>query len=222
MLSTSVFYPSECGIINFWVSVALLAHLPNSAIAVGTGFGQLFRGIGQVGGVAVSAAIFQSVLNVELHKRIHTDNANELITRIRHSTSLVATLPLELQRAARDSYAVALRTVFILAACSTFLAYLARLPIPDKSLDSIRSHGQSVNGEPTQVPTAHENPLEVSEEPEGDPDDFDADDRDVVPHIRSPPRRRRLSAYDSSDGGMDLENDDHGGFARPRIAYGSV
>ncbi|THG94206.1 hypothetical protein EW026_g7218 [Hermanssonia centrifuga] len=219
--------------------IALLAHLPNSAIAVGTGFGQLFRGIGQVGGVAVSAAIFQSVLNVELHKRIHTDNANEvlklfhivgqslnalvqLITRIRHSTSLVATLPLELQRAARDSYAVALRTVFILAACSTFLAYLARLPIPDKSLDSIRSHGQSVNGEPTQVPTAHENPLEVSEEPEGDPDDFDADDRDVVPHIRSPPRRRRLSAYDSSDGGMDLENDDHGGSARPRIAYGSV
>ncbi len=182
MLSTSVFYPSECGIINFWVSVALLAHLPSeysvvrrlyiwrltivfsdSAIAVGTGFGQLFRGIGaffwlyltircgsyrtgQVGGVAVSAAIFQSVLNVELHKRIHTDNANEvlklfhivgqslnalvqLITRIRHSTSLVATLPLELQRAARDSYAVALRTVFILAACSTFLAYLARLPV---------------------------------------------------------------------------------------------
>ncbi|PSR72113.1 hypothetical protein PHLCEN_2v12028 [Hermanssonia centrifuga] len=198
--------------------IALLAHLPNSAIAVGTGFGQLFRGIGQVGGVAISAAIFQSVLNVELHKRIHTDDAEEIITQIRHSATLVAKLPLELQRAARDSYAIALRAVFILAACSTFLAYLARLPIPDKSLDSARPRGRSVNGEPTQVPTAPENPLEVSEEPE----DFHEDDHDVVPPIRPPPRRRRLSTYESSDGGMDLESDDYGGSARPRSAYGSV
>jgi hypothetical protein len=58
---------------------------------VGTGFGQLFRGVGtlscvfsrvfltfppgQVGGVAVSAALFQSILNVELHKRIHGPDA---------------------------------------------------------------------------------------------------------------------------------------------------
>lgn len=47
-------------------------------MAVGTGFGQLFRGIGQVGGVAISAALFQSILNVELHKRIHDENAEEV------------------------------------------------------------------------------------------------------------------------------------------------
>ncbi len=47
-------------------------------MAVGTGFGQLFRGIGQVGGVAISAALFQSILNVELHKRIHTPDAEEV------------------------------------------------------------------------------------------------------------------------------------------------
>ena len=52
--------------------------IPESAIAVGTGFGQLFRGIGQVGGVAISAALFQTVLNAELHKRIHTDDAEEV------------------------------------------------------------------------------------------------------------------------------------------------
>ena len=45
------------------------------------------------------------------------------------SATLVARLPPDLQRAARDSYAIALRAVFIMAACSTFLAYCARLPV---------------------------------------------------------------------------------------------
>lgn len=75
-------------------AVALLANIPRtlmhslnimvlplfaeSIMAVGTGFGQLFRGIGQVGGVAVSSAIFQSVLDRELHKKIHTPDAEEV------------------------------------------------------------------------------------------------------------------------------------------------
>ena len=46
-------------------------------MAVGTGFGQLFRGIGQVGGVAVSSALFQTILTSELHKRIHDADAEE-------------------------------------------------------------------------------------------------------------------------------------------------
>lgn len=50
-------------------------------MAVGTGFGQLFRGIGQVGGVAISAAIFQSILDRELYKRIHTPDAEEVRSR---------------------------------------------------------------------------------------------------------------------------------------------
>ena len=64
-------------------------------MAVGTGFGQLFRGVGQVrvsgqvfglfssysakvGGVAISSAIFQSVLDSELRRRIHGPNADEV------------------------------------------------------------------------------------------------------------------------------------------------
>jgi hypothetical protein len=42
---------------------------------------------------------------------------------------LVGKLPPDLQRIARDSYAVSLRAVFMLAACSTFLAYIVRLPV---------------------------------------------------------------------------------------------
>lgn len=116
--------------------VALLAHLPESWMAVGTGFGQVFRGMGQVGGVAISSALFQYKLDYELRSRIHGDDAAEIVSQIRHSTTLVGRLPQDLQRAARESYAISLRAVFILAGCSTLLAYLVRLPIPEKNLDS--------------------------------------------------------------------------------------
>ncbi|KAH9017661.1 MFS general substrate transporter [Lactarius hengduanensis] len=115
--------------------VALLAHLPLSQMAVGTGFVQLFRGLGQVSGVGVASALFQYTLSAELRKRIHGPGADQLINKIRHSATLVASLPLETQRAARDSYAIALRAVFIMAAFSTAVAFIVRLPIPEKSLD---------------------------------------------------------------------------------------
>lgn len=153
----------------------------------------------------------------------------------------MAQLPPHLQRAARDSYAIALRAVFILAACSTLLAYIARLPvrrnlsfasrpltkrpisqIPDKSLDGGRPRGGSTGDEPRSVAAPPENPLEVT----GDPDDTDDtdveaisdhdDDEDNLPPIRPMQKRRRLSTYESSDGGMDLEGEEYGGSARPR------
>ncbi|KAG6375867.1 major facilitator superfamily domain-containing protein [Boletus reticuloceps] len=119
---------------GFGNAVVLQTMLKNS-MAVGTGFGQVFRGLGQVSGVAVSSALFQYKLNSELHARIHTPNAEEIISHIRHSTTLVAQLPPDLQRVARDSYAVSLRAVFLLAACSTLLAYFVRLPVPEKKLE---------------------------------------------------------------------------------------
>lgn len=117
--------------------IALLAHLPENSMAVGTGFGQVFRGIGQVSGVAVSSALFQSRLDSELRKRITVPDAEEIISKIRHSATLVSHLPPELQQPARNAYAASLRAVFILAACSTLIAYAARLPIPEKELDHV-------------------------------------------------------------------------------------
>ncbi|KAG0701570.1 major facilitator superfamily domain-containing protein, partial [Suillus ampliporus] len=109
--------------------VALLAHLPESSMAVGTGFGQLFRGLGQVAGVAISSALFQSKLEYELRSRIHGDGAAEIVSKIRHSITLVGKLPPDLQRAARDSYAISLRAVFAFSTCCALLAYIIRLPV---------------------------------------------------------------------------------------------
>ncbi|PCH38509.1 vacuolar amino acid permease [Wolfiporia cocos MD-104 SS10] len=200
--------------------IALLAHLPESSMAVGTGFGQLFRGIGQVGGVAISAALFQTMLNSELHKRIHGLNAEETIEKIRHSATLVAKLPPDLQRAARDSYAISLRAVFLMAATSTFLAYLARLPIPDKPLDASRPRGHSVNAAPPATAAVEAAPSAVTQGDASIKDTSDDDEDDGCPSIRTEgPRPRRLSTYESSEGGMDLESDVIGGSAR---SYGSI
>ncbi|OCB89634.1 vacuolar amino acid permease [Sanghuangporus baumii] len=122
--------------------IALLAHIPHSVMAVGTGFGQLFRGIGQVAGVGIASSIFQSLLDKELNERITVPDSEYWITRIRHSAKLVATLPPELQRGARDSYAIALRAVFIYASVSTLMAYLVRLLIPDKALEDQRTEAR--------------------------------------------------------------------------------
>ncbi|KAH9483462.1 Multidrug resistance protein fnx1 [Psilocybe cubensis] len=125
--------------------IALVSHLPDSQMAVGTGFAQLLRGLGQVGGLASASAVFQSRLNTELHARL-PEESGELIKKIQHSAKLVANLPPEIQRIAKDSYAASLQSVFILAATASLLAYLARLPIPDKNLAEERPLGAESDG----------------------------------------------------------------------------
>ncbi|EJD45976.1 vacuolar amino acid permease [Auricularia subglabra TFB-10046 SS5] len=139
--------------------IALLASLDKSHTAVAIGFGQLWRGIGQVSGVAVSSAIFQSLLDRELKAHITFPGAEDLIQKIRHSSKLVAQLPPDVQEPARAAYAVALRAVFICAACSTFTAFLVRLPIPEQSLD--RDATPSTTAAPTPSTTAPPTPVRV-------------------------------------------------------------
>ncbi|KIJ62352.1 hypothetical protein HYDPIDRAFT_176642 [Hydnomerulius pinastri MD-312] len=136
------------------VLIALQAHLSESSMAFGTAFGQLFRGLGQTSGVAISSALFQSRLDAELRKRIHVPGADQIIRDIRHSLSLVASLPPDLQRAARDSYAASLRMVFVLAACSTLVAYLVRLPIPEKAMEKHEAPARPTESETESDATA--------------------------------------------------------------------
>ncbi|KDR82136.1 hypothetical protein GALMADRAFT_240663 [Galerina marginata CBS 339.88] len=181
--------------------IALLAHLPEDCMAVGTGFGQLFRGVGQVGGVAVSSAIFQSNLEAELRKRIHTPDAEDLIKRIRQSARLVASLPPDIQRPARDSYDISLKKVFFFAACSTLLAYLVRLPIPDKELEHHPKRSQAATGSPSAgASSSSATPLESDSDNDETPDRADQDNKRTRP-------RRRLSTFENVDAVMgDLEN----------------
>ncbi|KAF8315407.1 vacuolar amino acid permease [Clavulina sp. PMI_390] len=117
----------------------LASSHPATHLAIGTGFTQLFRGIGQVWGVSISSAIFQSLLDKELRRRITGPGADEaralysthelIISTIRHNTRSVRNFPIDVQDHARDAYAISLRAVFTFAAICTFTAFLVRLPV---------------------------------------------------------------------------------------------
>lgn len=68
-----------------------------------------------------------------------TPRPSQIVRRIRESAKLVVSLPPDLQRAARDSYAIALRAVFITAMCSTLMAYIVRLAVSFVSHHARRS-----------------------------------------------------------------------------------
>ncbi|KAF7314937.1 Vacuolar amino acid permease [Mycena indigotica] len=133
--------------------IALLAHLPQSQMAVGTGFGQLFRGLGQVGGVAMASAVFQAQLDSELRRRF-PPGSDELIMNIRRSSGFLRQLGPEDRRLARDAYALSLKAVYALAAVSTLLAYIVRMPIPDQDLD--KAHDKKPEVPPEQIVPAPE------------------------------------------------------------------
>ncbi|KAF7353924.1 Vacuolar amino acid permease [Mycena venus] len=211
--------------------IALLANLPESHMAVGTGFGQLFRGIGQVGGVAISSAIFQSRLDTELRKRFHTPDAEELIMKIRRNSAFVRTLMPDQQRDARDSYSLALKAVYIFAACSTFLAYCVRLPIPDQDLDKAharrRQSAALAEGRRNSAAAPGANAIASSSTTPPESASATETETEVEPEAaeRAPTarpnagggrrqHRRRLSTFESTDGTMDLESDKIGGSAR--------
>ncbi|KAJ3903015.1 vacuolar amino acid permease [Lentinula edodes] len=212
--------------------IALLAHIPESHMAVGTGFGQLFRGIGQVGGVAISSAIFQWKLDSALRERIHDPDAEKIITHIRQNARAIGTLPPRLQRIARDSYAVSLKSVFFFASVSTLMAYLARLPIPEKDLDSRpRSNSAPPLPPPTAIPSSsltsksrneeeEEQERGFSQEPStSTTPDSEMSETDAFFPVSSSPtmmpnRKRRLSTFESTEGILDLESRRIGGSAR--------
>ncbi|KAF8510277.1 major facilitator superfamily domain-containing protein [Gautieria morchelliformis] len=95
------------------ILIALIANVPRKDMAVATGMSYLFRTSGQVLGVSLSGALVQAVLIPQLREKITGPGSQEIIDRIRHETDFIATLDPPLRKAAVDSYAAALRAVFI-------------------------------------------------------------------------------------------------------------
>ncbi|KAF8173296.1 vacuolar amino acid permease [Pholiota molesta] len=106
--------------------IALVSHLPESQMAVGTGFAQLLRGLG---GYLSICTEHDTECRPLTPPTFNAHHSLQLIRRIQHSVRLVAVLPPDAQRVARDAYAASLKSVFMLAAGASLLAYLARIPV---------------------------------------------------------------------------------------------
>ncbi|PIL36776.1 MFS general substrate transporter [Ganoderma sinense ZZ0214-1] len=114
--------------------IAMIASVTREDLAVATGITYLFRTTGQVIGVSLSGALLQSVLTAKLRERIEGPDAVSIIEHIRHSTTIIPTLEPALRKAAVDSYADALRVVFICQAAINFICFLCCLPIQENPL----------------------------------------------------------------------------------------
>lgn len=93
--------------------VANLNAVSRAEIATATGFVFVFRSIGQVLGVGISDAVFQTSLRQELERRFSDER---LIDRLRHASSVIRKLPLTQRLLAREAYGAALRNTFIFGA----------------------------------------------------------------------------------------------------------
>ncbi|KIJ56179.1 hypothetical protein M422DRAFT_57657 [Sphaerobolus stellatus SS14] len=114
--------------------IALISSVPKEDMAVATGISYLFRTSGQVLAVSLSGALIQAVLTSQLRQRITGPDAEKLIQQIRHNTDLIPTLEPQDQKAAVDSYAIALKAVFICQTVAAILTVLACLPIEENPL----------------------------------------------------------------------------------------
>lgn len=114
--------------------IAMIASVRKDDMAVATGITYLFRTTGQVLGVSLGGAVLQSVLLQNLRARITGPGAAELIDSIRHSTSIIPDLEPALGGAAVDSYAGALRVVFICQAACAMLGFMFVIPIRENPL----------------------------------------------------------------------------------------
>jgi len=114
--------------------IALIACVSKEDVAVATGITYLFRTTGQVLGVSLSGTLMQAVLLSKLQQRIQGPKAEELISRIRHSTDVIRELDPSLRKSAIDSYADALRVVFICQVALNFLTFLSCMAIQENPL----------------------------------------------------------------------------------------
>ncbi|KAI9510420.1 MFS general substrate transporter [Russula earlei] len=123
--------------------IAVISCVSKTDVAVATGLTYLFRTTGQVLGVSLSGTLLQGVLLSKLRQRIHGPNAEQLISRIRHSTDVIRDLDPALRKSAIDSYADALRVVFICQVALNVLTFLSCMAIQENPLPGTHEEQES-------------------------------------------------------------------------------
>lgn len=116
--------------------IALINSVPRSDVAVATSMSYMARNTGQILGVSGGGTLFQALLKRQLRERITGKDADRIISEIRHKSSIVPELPRELQEAAVESYAYALKWVFIAIAVVSVGTVIGCAFIEDRELPS--------------------------------------------------------------------------------------
>ena len=103
------------------VTTSLIGLIANASIedqAVATACSYLFRSLGSVVGLSLSATVVQQSLRTQLRDRLKSGkDADKIVKRVRESLEFVKTLDPDLQEIVRHCYSIATRNGFVLMLC---------------------------------------------------------------------------------------------------------
>lgn len=103
--------------------------------AVATACSYLFRSLGSVVGVSLSATVVQQFLRSNLRRALENgQDAEEITKRVRESLNYINTLEPGIRSLVRDSYGHATRASFVLNMCVASGAMVAAFWIREKKL----------------------------------------------------------------------------------------
>lgn len=106
--------------------IALIANAPQQDQAVATACSYLFRSLGSVVGLSISATVVQQSLRNQLQNRLKSGkDADHIVKRVRESLDYIETLEPEVREAVRQSYGSAIRAGFGLMLCIVAFAMLS-------------------------------------------------------------------------------------------------
>lgn len=122
--------------LNTILMVALFAVAGQHDSAGAVGLVYLIRTSGMVVGISALGSMIQKILIFELSKRIHGKHADEVINLIRKNIDAITTLPNKEQRAAKESYGIALQIFQLIIVGLSVLNLIIVCFIKEQPLDS--------------------------------------------------------------------------------------
>ncbi|TRM62478.1 hypothetical protein BD626DRAFT_497532 [Schizophyllum amplum] len=114
--------------------ISLIANAGPADQAIATAGSYLFRSLGQVTGLAIANTILQDVLRRTLHEKLHGQDVDKIVRRVRESLDYLEKLDPEARGIVRYSYQHALNAAFWVMACSAGLALVTSLFIRETEL----------------------------------------------------------------------------------------
>ena len=114
------------GVANTTTLIGLLANAASEDQAIATACSYLFRSLGSVVVLSLTASVVQQSLRDQLRERLNSENdAEEIVKRVRQSLDYVKTLAPAVQEAVRQSYASSARSGFLFILGITSCAMLS-------------------------------------------------------------------------------------------------
>lgn len=114
--------------------IALIANADPKDQAVATACSYLFRSLGSVIGLSISATVVQQSLRTQLRARLNGDQADKIVERVRHSLDYINQLDPITQELVRSCYEKATNAAFGLTVVLVLGALVSSFYINEKRL----------------------------------------------------------------------------------------